>query len=165
MERIDQIFKHPAYREALAKIEDLEKTRIFCGHDFTHFLDVARIAYIMNLEEGRKLPKAQIYAAALLHDIGRHEQYLYGTPHHEASAKIAGKILSECGFLEEEKVNILEAILEHRQSPEIKAIFRQCYIGQIKCPDRVIGVKQSRNVIGAIQRKIIRYSTRRKEFS
>lgn len=117
MERIDQILQHPAYREALSKIEDLEKTRIFCGHDFTHFLDVARIAYIMNLEEGTKIPKAQIYAAALLHDIGRHEQYLYGTPHHEASAKIAGKILSECGFLEEEKANILEAILEHRAEP------------------------------------------------
>lgn len=118
MERIDQIIKHAVYQKSLRKIGELEEKRIFCGHDFTHFLDVARIAYIMSLEEEAAIPKELIYAAALLHDIGRHEQYLHGTPHHEASAAIAGPILEACGFSKEEKQIILDAILEHRTAKE-----------------------------------------------
>lgn len=118
MERIDQIIKHAVYQEAIQKIGELEEKRIFCGHDFAHFLDVARIAYIMSLEEGAAIPKELIYAAALLHDIGRHEQYLHGTPHHEVSVTIADPILEACGFSKEEKQIILDAILEHRTAGE-----------------------------------------------
>ena len=46
----------------------------------------------------RGLSKESIYAAALLHDIGRHLQYLEGTPHQEASAALAAEILPACGF-------------------------------------------------------------------
>ena len=42
-----------------------------------------------------------IYAAALLHDMGRVRQYRDGTEHHEESARIAARILPECGFSEE----------------------------------------------------------------
>ena len=106
--------KHPTFTACLAKIRELEKERIFCGHDQKHFLDVARIAAILNAEESLGVSKELIYGAALLHDIGRHEQYLNQKPHHVASAEIAEDILKDCEFGEKERQLILDAILEHR---------------------------------------------------
>ena len=70
----------------------------------------------MNLEQGLGISKEIIYAAALLHDIGRDEQYLNGTPHEVASARIAEEILGECGFEDREKNMIVGAIRSHRGS-------------------------------------------------
>lgn len=111
---IQRIWEHPLFQESLCTIERLERERIFCGHDRTHLFDVARIAYIENLESGAHVPKHLIYAAALLHDIGRHLQYTEGIPHHEASAQLAETILPECGFSPEDTQEILGAILSHR---------------------------------------------------
>lgn len=121
MDRVNKILKHHTYTACLQKIEELEAERVFCGHNLSHFLDVARVAYLFNLESQIGLPKDWIYAAALLHDIGRHEQYLHGTPHHVASAKIAEEILEDCGFEKEEKEIILGAILEHRTGESKKS--------------------------------------------
>lgn len=114
MDRVQRIWEHPLFQESLHRIEELERPRIFCGHDRTHLFDVARIAYIENLEQQMQIPKYLIYAAALLHDIGRHLQYQEGIPHHEGSAMIAEKILPECGFSSEDTARILEAIRSHR---------------------------------------------------
>ena len=56
-----------------------------------------------------------IYAAALLHDIVRAEQYRNGTPHDVAGCAAAEPILAECGFAEEERDMILTAIGSHRK--------------------------------------------------
>ena len=56
-----------------------------------------------NLNCSREL----IYCTALLHDIGRAEQYTTGTPHDEAGARIAETILSDLDFSSEEKGGIL----------------------------------------------------------
>lgn len=61
-------------------------------------MDVARLMYIYNLEERAGLEKELIYAAALLHDIGRYEQISRGTPHHISGARIAEEIMADCGF-------------------------------------------------------------------
>ncbi len=114
MERIDRILRHPVYRECLAKVEEYEKDRIFCRHQTEHFLDVARIAWILNLEEEKTLQKDVVYAAALLHDIGRYVQYEDGTPHERASARIAPDILRDCGYSGEETERIVGAIAVHR---------------------------------------------------
>lgn len=114
MERVNKIWRHPVYQECLHKIECLEQSRRFCHHDRNHFLDVARLAYIENLEKGYGISKEWIYACGLLHDIGRHLQYEKGIPHHEASAHIAEPILQECGFDTAEVKVILKAILDHR---------------------------------------------------
>ena len=114
MERIDRIMAHPGYRRLLAEIGDVEKDRIFCKHGVEHLLDVARIAWIMNLEEGAALEKETVYAAAFLHDIGKAKQYLDGTPHQITSSEYAEEILADCGFDEDERKDIREAILSHR---------------------------------------------------
>lgn len=55
-----------------------------------------------------------IYAAGLLHDIGRWQEYENGIRHEMASAGLAPEILKECGFSNEECGEILLAIRNHR---------------------------------------------------
>ena len=50
MDRVNAILKHKTYRKYYDQIEKIEKDRIFCRHQMPHLLDVARIAYITNLE-------------------------------------------------------------------------------------------------------------------
>ena len=76
MERINEISDHPLWKLHIEQLKEAEKDRIFCKHGIEHLLDVARIAYIENLEENCDISKEMIYAAALLHDIGRFLQYL-----------------------------------------------------------------------------------------
>lgn len=113
-QRINRLINNELYCSHYTKIQELEADRKFCKHDMAHFLDVARIATILSLEESSGLSREIIYAAALLHDIGRHEQYLFGTPHERASASLSLPILEACGFTKEETEQIQIAILNHR---------------------------------------------------
>lgn len=118
MERIDKILNHDLFIEHLRKNKEAEQNRIFCHHDMVHFLDVARIGEIMNLEEQVGLNRDLVYAAALLHDMGKHIQYENGTPHEVSGAEIASRILPDCGYDNKETDVIVEAIRNHR-NPEI----------------------------------------------
>lgn len=120
MDRIDKILNHDLFIGNLEKNKAAEADRCFCRHDMAHFLDVARICRIINLEEGIGVPGELIYAAALLHDIGKHRQYAEGIPHEQASAVIAPEILEDCGFDEKETAVITDAILQHRNSGVIQ---------------------------------------------
>lgn len=119
MERINWILNHPLYISSYKHLEELEKDRIFCCHQIPHLLDVARIAYIRNLEENLGLKKSVIYTAAILHDIGKALQYEQKTPHEIASTEIAEEILSsmpeELAFTDTETHSILSAIRNHRK--------------------------------------------------
>lgn len=119
-DRFNLILQHPDYREYLKRNEAAELDRNFCHHDLAHFLDVARIAYIMNLEQNLGHQKDLIYAIALLHDIGRWKQYTESISHDKASRELAEPILIECGYLREERKLILDAILSHRSIGETK---------------------------------------------
>lgn len=116
MERVNRILHHTEFQRHLRENETAEADRIFCRHDLAHCLDVARIAMIFNLREGLGISQDMIYGAALLHDIGRHEQCQGGTPHEMASAGIASDLLDECGYSSEELREITEAIALHRDS-------------------------------------------------
>ena len=71
MDRITCILKDKEFNMYLKNNEELEEDRIFCHHDITHFLDVCRVATIINLERGLNIDKELIYATGLLHDIDR----------------------------------------------------------------------------------------------
>ena len=114
MERVNAICRHKLWRDSVREIAQLERDRRFCRHDLVHFLDVARLAYIENLERGLGVDKELIYAAALLHDIGRHLQYTQNIPHDQASAQLAEVILADCGFSKAERTEVEDAILQHR---------------------------------------------------
>jgi HD superfamily phosphodiesterase len=138
MQRIEKIQSHPLYRDLVERLATDEQNRRFCRHTTEHFLDVARLMYIFNLEDGAGIRKDIIYATALLHDLGRPAQNREGTPHDIAGAQIAGEILPECGYNKEETQEICQAILGHRTAESMH------------CPDRLtaylyLADKQSRN--------------------
>ena len=116
MDRIDKILNHDLFLYHLGKNNAAEADRRFCRHSMVHFLDVARIGTIIALEEGLELDREWIYAAALLHDCGKHEQYENGTPHEQASARIAPEILKDCGFDDKETDVIVTAISQAQRS-------------------------------------------------
>ena len=137
MDRINKIYNLDEYKNELSLIESDEKDRIYCKHNIEHFLDVARIAYIMNLEEKLGYDKVIIYAIALLHDIGRHREYEKGMDHHKASVDIAKNILKQTEFDTDEIRIICDAIESHRNKNETNKlneiiykadkISRKCY--------------------------------------
>ena len=98
MERVRRLYELPRYQEELKAIARAEVSREFCGHTLEHFLDVARLMYIRSLEEGEIVNREVIYAAALLHDLGRGMQYREGIPHQEAGVLLARELLPACRF-------------------------------------------------------------------
>lgn len=120
MPRVNKILANNNYQGYMQKIKEMESQRKFCKHTLEHSLAVARIAYIYLLEqEGEEIDKEAdkevIYAAALLHDIGRWVEYQTGEDHAQASTRLARPLLEELGFLPAERERILQAILEHRR--------------------------------------------------
>ena len=113
MNRIYRICCHAKWLKYLQSIQELEKGRIFCKHNAAHFMDVARLAYLENLERHLGIEKEWIYAAALLHDIGRHLEYTKQIPHDKASAMLAPEILQDCDFSPKETETIVNAIQLH----------------------------------------------------
>lgn len=95
-------------------LKKLEDERIYCRHNLSHFFDVARICYILCLENGLDICKDVIYTTAILHDLGREEQIQKGTPHEEASCRLALKAFSHTDFSQADRELILSAIKGHR---------------------------------------------------
>ena len=116
MERVNKILSNDQYKKYLEKNSKAEAQRYFCHHNMGHFLDVARIALILNDKEDYGQEQEIVYAAALLHDIGRWMQYEDGTPHEKASVLLSPEILVSCGFSDEEISRILSAVGNHRNA-------------------------------------------------
>ena len=140
----DRLLTDPEYLDLLAGIEKAERERIFCGHDLSHFLDVARIARIINCEETLGLDADDIYVSALLHDVGRLQEYEDDTPHDEAGVAIAASFLEKIAYPEVKRAAVLEAVSGHRAAEEAGTLLtelirradklsRPCF----SCPARV----------------------------
>ena len=115
MERYQKISEQKQFKEYVEHIRILEADRIFCCHGPEHLMDVARIAWINNLEQELGFSKDIIYGMALLHDIGKVKQYEEGIPHEVTGKEIAEEILRECGYDEEERNIITRAVFYHRK--------------------------------------------------
>ena len=113
-DRYNRLLENKEYISLLDSINEYERERKFCRHGITHLLDTARIMYIIKLEKNLPYSKDIIYAAALLHDIGRCEQYKNGTPHNKAGEKIARSILFFFFYNDEEVEFISKSISDHR---------------------------------------------------
>lgn len=118
IDRFQDIYHDELWLICMEEIEVAESDRIYCRHDFTHLMDVARIAYILSVEEGLGVQKDVIYAAALLHDIGRSKEYTDGIPHDEAGTIIAEEILKKTSYSEKEREAIITAVRGHRGHSE-----------------------------------------------
>lgn len=140
MPRVNQILQHRSYEEYCARNKQAEEKRVYCRHGADHGVDVARIAYTYLLEEYinslRSTPEAEaehtgskleekynvnkeiVYAAGILHDIGRWVEYEIQEDHALVGARLSPPILSDCGFSEAEIESITLGILEHRLAPD-----------------------------------------------
>ena len=114
MKNTNKIVLSKIYRDYLDELEYLERDRFFCRHNYEHFISVARICYILKLEEEVDVDKDMIYATALLHDLGRVLEIKEGISHAIGSVEIAREILEITDFSLEEKNRILDCISYHR---------------------------------------------------
>lgn len=112
MKIVERLLNHPDFFAAFDTIEANEKTRIFCRHGLDHALDVARITWILTLENKRDFEKETVYLAALLHDIGRSKD---NANHDEESARMAITLLSACCADAPLIKAIADAIAGHRE--------------------------------------------------
>lgn len=113
--RINLILHNVKFNEYLNNNSEEEQNRKFCIHDINHLIDVARIAYIIVLESNLDYYKDIIYAATLLHDIGRWQQYKENVPHEAASSNLAREILQKSNYNSDEIDLICSSILNHRK--------------------------------------------------
>lgn len=127
MKRIELLLNDSLYNEYMTYNEEEELEPKFCRHDIAHHIDVARIAYILVLEHndlnffikesrlsGKLAAKEVIYAAGLLHDIGKWKEYQVGVDHASFGARLAREILARVFFNQNEIDLIARAIYEHR---------------------------------------------------
>ncbi|MGM0472055.1 MAG: HD domain-containing protein [Bacillota bacterium] len=127
MQRLNSLLESEEYSNYLARNRECEKKRIFCKHNWQHLISVARITYIKILEEelvtelmtkwqlaNQEQLKEVVYTAAMLHDIGRWQQYHSGVDHAIASADLAAQLLQKYDYSGLEEQVILTAIREHR---------------------------------------------------
>ncbi len=116
MDRVKKIVYDEQYLLYTKKNEESELNRTFCLHNFNHLLNVARLTYLLLLETSKlDISKDVAYAAGLLHDIGRWQEYATGCDHALSSANLARPILIKAGYNENEMNLISEAILQHRK--------------------------------------------------
>lgn len=127
MNRIDKIIQSPQYVDTLKRLQALETDRIFCRHDMSHFMSVARLMWIEVLEQQLPVDREVVYAAALLHDIGRVAQMEHGIPHEQVSADLAAQILPYAGYNVEEVRQVTSAILSHRKESTTSTLGRILY--------------------------------------
>lgn len=121
MDKVRAILNDPEYQGYLQLIAEAETDRVYCKHDYHHALVVARLTYLLALEQKLETPfalKPLIYAAGVLHDIGRWVEYGGGEDHCSAGARLAKPLLLRAGFTTGETAFILAGIREHRQPGE-----------------------------------------------
>jgi len=114
MEMTNKILRHPEFIRYLELNAKAERERKFCRHDMGHAIDVARVAYIIALENKYNLDRDIVYAAALLHDIAKWKQYSEGVDHASEGSILAGQILKDVGMNAQDAELILDAIQSHR---------------------------------------------------
>ncbi len=138
MKRVNKILTHEAFCRYLKENEAEEVNRSFCPHQFEHLLAVARLTYLLLLEEGSPfISREMAYAAGLLHDIGRFKQYRENIDHAEAGAKLAAPILSDTGFSAAESNLIMRAIAQHRSDDTGQQIHRSPLSRALQQADRL----------------------------
>ncbi len=122
MERVNLILNHNTFIDTIKKLAEIELDRKYCIHDIEHLLNVARIMAIKNLEQNLGFEKEIIYATAVLHDIGRLEQYQNKKNHGVVGSEMAYTILLECGFSLSDSVVIKDAIKTHNTNEDTNSL-------------------------------------------
>lgn len=168
MRYVERLLGDREYLTLVRELEQAEGKRRFCRHGLSHFLDVARISWILVLEQEMKdgaeesvdLPelKEQIYLTALLHDLGRLAELRQGIPHHQAGAELAEYFLTKLGYSGRKRQKILEAIQEHRGNKKLNHDFiniikeadnrsRNCFFCQVQAECKWSRERQNQTIL------------------
>ena len=154
------IQNHPLYRSSYQKLKEFEKARTFCCHQMDHLLDVARIAYILNLEMNLGLDRELIYGAALLHDIGKSRQY------EEVPTNLQAKLwrlrfLQICQRIlhipKQKNSRFSQQSLDTGGCGITQSPWRLSCIKAISCRGPALPVLHRQNVTGVLKRRIWRF--------
>ena len=94
---------------------------------------------------------------ALLHDIGRCEEYASGKSHHEAGAELARPILLACGYTEHECAEICDAIGRHKAPSEQARSLATCCMMRISSLETVLTAPCRNSVTGQRKRRTIQF--------
>ncbi|MBC7075874.1 MAG: HD domain-containing protein [Syntrophomonadaceae bacterium] len=126
MKRAERLINDPLYAENMELNVRSEVEPKSYQHDFRHHLDVARITYILILENNdlnyfvkesglssKLAAKEVIYAAGLLHDIGKWKEYTEGIDHALYGSRLAREILPRAFYNPREVDIICRAVYEH----------------------------------------------------
>ena len=141
LERVEKIKNDLFYLKCLSLNDLKERGRQFCRHDYQHMVLVSEISYKMIMEDqgmerfiinegltGFSQARDIIYAAGLLHDIGRWRQYENGDDHALAGADMSIAVLERAGFTPKEIQITTRAIGEHRRAGPGAS-----YLGRVLC--------------------------------
>lgn len=127
MEYFNAILHDEEFEAALATLNTLEETRIFCKHGIDHLFDVARVSWILAVENQRAFDKESLYLAALLHDIGRCQTV---HSHDKESVVMARHLLTKHRVPVEKQEEILSAIGKHREK-STSTDLSSCSLGEL----------------------------------
>ena len=119
MDRVDRIIYNDEYRRLMETVRNKETDRIFCRHGLEHCLDVARIAYIMNIEQGYAIDREIIYAAALLHDVVEDTEITF----EDLTGEFPEEVVEALRYLTRDKsMNYFDYIRNIRKNPIAKKV-------------------------------------------
>lgn len=118
MPRIDYICANGLFRRHLGNVHSWNRGASSAATVLT-ICSMSLALCIKNLEEQLEFDREVIYATALLHDIGKDEQYESGISHDVASERVADAILGgmpdDVAFEPADAAAIKTAILGHRK--------------------------------------------------
>lgn len=127
MDRVNRIWRHPVYQEHYKKYRNLKVNGSSAAILLNIFWMLHGWCTFMHWRNIWSCPKELIYAATLLHDIGRAQQYQYNIPHDIAGVEIAREILTDLHFTEQEKELILSSIGHHRKGDSCSTLAALLY--------------------------------------
>lgn len=123
MKYVERLLADTDYLEQMKLLEELEKERRFCRHGLSHVLDVARIAWIEVLEQHLPFEKEEIYLVALLHDMGRIQEYQEGIPHHVSGVMQTEIFLDKISYPAEKRSRMMSVVEKHREKDKLNDDF------------------------------------------
>ncbi|ACL75683.1 HD domain-containing protein [Ruminiclostridium cellulolyticum] len=139
MKKVHKILSHPQFKKYMELNFQAEQDRKFCRHDIQHSIDVARVAYIISLENNYNLDKEIIYITALLHDIARWKQYSEKVDHAAEGAVLARGILRDLKMDNNDTEMILDAIAKHRKKEgHSTPLSKVLYAGDKSCRQCIV---------------------------
>ncbi len=110
--------------EPAAKLDSFARRAFGRSQQEAHSYDHTRRVLSISLQIGKEMDARIriLYAAALLHDVGRPREEKTGVSHAAISGEMSRKVLSEAGYTPQEIESVVAAIRTHRFSEGLRPV-------------------------------------------